>query len=115
MQSLNPIFDRLKTNSRGFWKVYRWLIILFLISLIADGISTVCFMLRAGAELELHPAIYFVSTILGPIAGPVVSVIAKGLGGVIVAVYCRRFAAYIFAAGIIISFFAAWYNVRYAL
>jgi hypothetical protein len=113
-KSFGFVLERFKKNCRGFWGAYHWLIILFVISLIADGGSTIYCMLRAGPEVELHPAIYIVARTLGPIAGPLCSVVAKTVAGIMVAVYCRRFAGYIFVAGAIISFWAAWYNVTYS-
>lgn len=109
------IFQTFKTNSRGFWKAYRGLIILFIVSLIADGASTIYFMLRIGPQAEIHPAIHFVSKlqVLGPIAGPTVSVVAKAVAGITVGIYWRRFAAYVFIAATVISFWAAWYNLAY--
>ena len=115
MELLGLKLERLRKNSQGFWQVHQALIVLFIISLVTDGASTVYFMLRTGPQAELHPAIYVVSIMLGPIAGPVVSVIVKAIAGICLGVYCRRFAVYIFLAAIIISFLAAWYNVTQVL
>jgi len=117
MRALTSSFERFKRNSRGFWRVYWWIVLLFVGALAADGTTTIYFMLKAGAEAELHPVIRVVSIILGPIARPVLSVIAKAFSGkafsgIIVAVYCRRFAAYILIAGTIVSLYAAWYNIK---
>jgi hypothetical protein len=68
-------------------------------------------MLIEGPEVEIHPIIRFISKALGPVVGPVIAAIGKALAGIIVCVFCKRFAAYIFTAASIISFWAAWYNI----
>ena len=108
----NRIINRFRENSRGFWKKYKWLIVIFALAIILDSCSTIYFMIAEGTEIELHPAVRFLSTrILGPILGPVFSVICKVSAGIIVAIYCRKFAPYIFLAASIISVWAAWYNI----
>jgi len=76
-----------------------------------DAGSTMYFMLREGPEAEMHIAIRFVSEIFGPIAGPLIGAVGKAVAGVLVGIYIRRFAAYIFVTASIISFWAAWYNM----
>ena len=77
-----------------------------------DSLSTIHFMLKYGAAAEAHPAVYFVSLILGPVAGPLLGLLGKAAAGLIVAIYCRRFAHYLFITAIIISLWAAWYNIN---
>ena len=69
------------------------------------------FMLKEGPDAEMHLAIRFVSKVLGPIAGPLIGAIGKTVAGVLVGIFCRRFAAYIFVTASIISLWAAWYNI----
>ncbi len=108
----NIIIDRFKGNYRYVLSTYRWLIIVFIIALICDGASTIYFMLNEGPESELHPAIKFVSAeILGPVFGPIAGIAGKAIAGIAVAIYLKRFAPYIFIAAIILSFWAAWYNI----
>jgi len=83
----------------------------FAIALFCDGASTIHFMLREGPEVEIHPAIRFISRILGPVAGPLAATIGKVAAGIIVGVYFRRLAGYIFVTASIISFWAGWYNI----
>ena len=98
-------------NYGGFWKDYRWFIVVFIVSLFCDAGSTMHFMLREGPDAEMHLGIRFVSRIFGPIAGPLIGAIGKAVAGVLVGIFCRRFAGYIFVTASIISFWAAWYNM----
>ena len=68
-------------------------------------------MLKDGPDFELHIGFVFVSRLFGPIFGPLLGGIAKIVAGIIVSIYCRKFAPYILLAGSIISFWAAWYNI----
>ena len=106
------IATKLRENSRGFWQAYRWFIAVFALALLCDAASTVHFMLLPEPDADAHPAINFLcSGMLGPIAGPLFAAIAKLAIGVAIAVYCRRFAVFIFVAVSAISFWAAWYNI----
>ena len=87
------------------------MLIVFVVSLFCDAASTVYFMLKLGPGPELNPAVKIVAMIAGPIAGPLLSALAKTVAGILVAIYCRRFAAYILLLVSFISFWAAWYNV----
>ena len=107
----NWLVTKFRKNYRGFWQDYRWFLVVFIVSLFCDAGSTMHFMLREGPDAEMHIVIRFLAKILGPIAGPLVGAILKTAAGVIVGVYCRRFAAYIFVTASIISFWAAWYNL----
>jgi len=106
------VITKFRENCRWFWKDYRWFIVVFALALLCDAASTVYFMLESGPETELHPVIQFISSrVLGPIAGPLFAALAKLTAGIVVAVYCRKFAVYIFSVVSVISFWAAWYNV----
>ena len=105
------LVSKFRENYRGFWKDYRWFVVVFVISLFCDAASTMHFMLREGPDVEMHIVIRFISQALGPVAGPLVGAVGKAVAGVIVGVFCRRFAAYIFVTASIISFWAAWYNM----
>ena len=48
---------------------------------------------------------------MGPVAGPLAAAAGKAIVGIALAVYLRKFAAYLFATASIISFWAAWYNI----
>lgn len=109
--SLGRIVERFRENYRGFWRGLVWVVGIYFVALLCDGLSTIWFMVRIGAEGELHPVVKLVSQILGPVAGPLVAVLGKGAAGIIVAVWFRRWAAIILVAVAAISFWAAWYNV----
>jgi len=102
---------RFRSNSKGFWKQYKWLIIIFVTALICDCASTVYFMLHTGPESELHPGVQYASELLGPVAGPIIIMILKCIAGIAVSIYLRKYALYIFVAGSGIFFWAAWYNI----
>ena len=106
------IVTKLRENSRGFWQTYRWFILVFALAVLCDAASTVYFLSQPDPDMEAHPAINFLcSNMLGPVAGPLFAAIAKLAIGIVIAVYCRRFAICIFVAVSAISFWAAWYNL----
>ncbi|MHC4271578.1 MAG: hypothetical protein ACYST2_04620 [Planctomycetota bacterium] len=105
------IRDRFLQNHTGFWQMYRWFIAIFIVAIFCDALSTIHFMNRIGIEAELHPAFYLVSKIFGPNLGPMLGAAGKVMAGFAVAIYCRQYAAHIFLAASIISFWAAWYNI----
>ena len=108
---MGRIVEKFRDNYRGFWRAYRWFIVVFVVAVFCDVASTIYFMTRESAPEETHPVIRMVSRVFGPIIGPLLSGIGKAVAGVIVAIYCRRFAVYIFVLAAIISLWAAWYNV----
>ena len=107
----NPAAARFRNNARGFWGAYRWVVIVFLVSLFCDAASTIHFMVKVGPELEIHPMVRIAARIIGPVAGPLFGALVKALGGIVVAIYCRRFAPHILILASLISFWAAWYNI----
>lgn len=108
---MRKVASRFRKNYKGFWSQYGWLAGVFVLAVLCDGISTVHFMMHEGVEKELHPAIYSVSLLLGPVAGPMVGSCIKAVAGIGLAIYLRRFAVYIFILASALSFWAAWYNV----
>jgi hypothetical protein len=102
---------RLWQNYKDLWAKYHWVILIFYFSLLCDACSTIYFMLKYGQDSEIHPAIYFVSKIFGPIAKPLIGAVAKAMAGILIATYCKRFAVYIFLLVSIISLGATWYNI----
>jgi len=105
------LINRFRENWRGFWKTYSWLTAIFVVALFCDAASTIHFMLRAGPEVEIHPIIRCISRAMGPVAGPLATAVGKAIAGIALAVYLRKFAAYLFVTASIISFWAAWYNI----
>ena len=107
----SAIKERFVDNWQGFLKAHRWILIVFVLALLADGLSTIHFMLQTGPEEEMHPAVNIAARILGPILGPMVGVAGKAIAGLIVAVYWRRIGWIILLLVSIISVWAAWYNM----
>lgn len=105
------VATRFRINSIGFWKKFRLLIIIFVLALLCDAMSTVYFMQKTGPESELHLGVQFMSELLGPVAGPLTGMVLKANAGIAVAIYLRKYAVHIFVTGSIISFWAAWYNM----
>ena len=105
------VITRFRDNYQGFWKAYRWFLTVFVVAILCDAASTIYFMTSSGPDFEEHPAIRIVSMLFGPFVGPLIGAIAKILTGILVAIYCRRWAVHILLTVSILSFWAAWYNV----
>ena len=78
------IVDKFRTNAAGFWNTYRWLIIIFLIALLCDALSTCHFMYFGDPDSEIHPAIRLAAKIFGPIFGPLLGFVGKAVVGIII-------------------------------
>jgi len=107
---MHKIKERFVRNAKGLWNANKCILIFYTIALLADGISTIHFMLNDGVDTELHPAVNIAARITGPVLGPLIGVIGKAIAGVIVAIYWRRIAWIILLMISIVSFWAAWYN-----
>lgn len=110
-RTAHPAVLRFRNNARGFWTAYRWVLVLFVVSLFCDAASTIHFMLELGPEPEIHPMVRIAAMIAGPVAGPLLGAMAKVVAGLLVSIYCRRWAAYILILASLISLWAAWYNI----
>ena len=106
-----PVTDRLATNYQGYWQRYYWLLIVTFIAALADLMSTIRFMTAEGIEQELHPAIRIVAFITGPIVGPIIGKLAQLAAILLVTLYTRRIAIFIFIAATMMYSWAAWYNI----
>lgn len=104
----NFILERLRRNYMGFWRWYWWLAAIFVIAVLCDIASTVQFMTREPGMGDVHPGIQEAANVFGPIVGPIVGAIGKIGGGILVAIYLRRWAWLIFSVGVILAFWAAW-------
>jgi len=109
--SYKKIIERYRRNVPGFWNAYRWVIILFIIALLSDALSTCHFMLYGDIDSEIHLGIWLAAKIFSPILGPLISFVGKAVAGIFICIYLRRWAIYIFIPIIILSFWAAWYNL----
>ena len=107
---MNKIKERFIQNSNDFWNTHKWVLALYGVALLADGISTIHFMLAEGTETELHPVVNIAARITGPVLGPLIGVLGKAVAGIIVAIYWRRIAWIILLVVGVVSFWAAWYN-----
>lgn len=103
--------QRFRQNWPGFLKTHRWLTLGFVGALLCDALSTVYFMRTRPADEELHPVVNIAAQFLGPILGPLFGFAAKAMAGICVAVYCRRWARHVLGVAIVISLWAAWYNI----
>lgn len=106
-----PVSDRLVTNYQGYWRRYQWLFIATVLASTADLLTTIRFMHMDGIEQELHPAIRIVSWLFGPLIGPVLGKLAQLAAIVLVTVYARKLAVYVFFTATVMYSWAAWYNV----
>ena len=98
-------------NWEGYIRKYRVLLVLTILAALADADSTVCFMCRTGPDAEGHSAIRLVSIVFGPVLEPIISKLCQLSVIVILTIYLRRWAIYIFVTVIILYAWAAWYNV----
>jgi hypothetical protein len=110
VRSIRDIVERFRTNWSGYIREYHLFLALTILAALADAASTVCFMLRAGPDVEGHPAVRLVSMVLGPVFGPILGKLCQFAAVVALTVYLRRWAACIFVAVIVLYVWAAWYN-----
>lgn len=111
VRSIDDVVMRMRANWPGYVSAYRVLLILVVLAAAADGLSTVFFMLIRGPYEEAHPVIRWISMHLGPILGPFVGKALQIAALVVVTVYLRRWAVYLFVSAIILYAWAAWYNI----
>ncbi len=108
---MSAVVDRFTRNRQGFFRSHRLLIVVFLAALLCDALSTTYFMLTLDSPEELHPVVNWVSRFFGPFVGPMIGFVGKATAGLCVAIYLRRWVAYVLIPASVISFWAAWYNV----
>lgn len=106
-----PISGTLIANARGYWGRCGRLFVVVAVAAYADMLSTIWFMHIDGIEHELHPIIRFVAGAFGPLAGPVIGKVGQLAGILLLTLYLRRLAVYIFVATTIMYSWAAWYNL----
>lgn len=107
----HAVEERFRRNAEGFYEAYRWYFVVFVVALLCDAASTSYFILRDGWQEEIHPLVQLSARAFGPFTGPLLAAVAKAFAGLVVAIYCRRYAAYVFLAPAFISLWAAWYNI----
>lgn len=111
IKSLDDIAIRLRENWVGYVHEYRIFLMLVVLASLADMASTIHFMVYAGPNVELHPTVRFVSVFFGPWLGPVLGKAIQVIVIVVLTVFLRRQAIFIFIPVIILYTWAAWYNV----
>ncbi|MBN1846550.1 MAG: hypothetical protein JW810_12750 [Sedimentisphaerales bacterium] len=108
---VHPIIQRFECNCRGFWNRYRWYIVFFSLAIFCDALSTIHFMHQDGHEVELHPLYRRAAELFGYTCGPLLGFGFKLTTGILVCIYLRNWARYIFLSVTVISFWASWYNI----
>jgi hypothetical protein len=111
IRSIDDIVTRLRENWVGYVHEYRVFLVLVVLASLADMASTIHFMVYAGPEAELHPTVRFLSVFFGPFLGPVLGKAVQFTVIIVLTVFLRRWAIFIFIPVIILYFWAAWYNV----
>ncbi len=92
----------------------RGLAFLFIIAVCCDTLSTIHFMTilgPMGPSFEINPLFRLAAVGYGSVVGPLLCCLFKIIAGFYVAWRLGRWAPYMFITGIIISFWAAWYNM----
>lgn len=108
MDTLGRNIDR---AFQDFWKKHRVLSILLLAALIFDTVSTIHFMQQDGIELEIHPLVRASAMLLGPVSGTILTAFFfRAVAGLMLAVYLRRFSAWVLIIPIITSTIAGLIN-----
>ena len=108
---LPGLIHRMRINANGFVRRFFWLLLLVAIAGLADMLTTIHVMLRDGARAEAHPAIRFVATLFGPVAGPILGKTCQLACVVLVAIYLRPWAVYLLVLVAFLYGWAAWYNL----
>jgi len=111
LRSIDDVVTRLRENWVGYVHEYRVFLVLVVLASLADMASTMHFMLYAGPQAELHPTVRFLSEYLGPFLGPFLGKAIQVTVIIVVTVFLRRRAIFIFIPVIILYAWAAWYNV----
>jgi hypothetical protein len=111
IRSIRDIAERLQANWNGYLTQYWMFLTLLALAAIADMLSTVFFMVIDGPHAERHPMIRLISIVLGPVTGPVIGKLLQFAAVIVVTVFLRRWALYIFVTVIILYAWAAAYNV----
>lgn len=108
---MNTISRNIEQAFQEFWKKHRVLSILLLAALIFDTVSTIHFMQTDGIEYEIHPLVRASAMLLGPVQGTILSAFFfRAVAGLMLAIYLRRFSAWVLVIPIITSTLAGLIN-----
>lgn len=105
------LFFKVKPTLLTYVSRYHLFILFYLLTLIADTISTSIFMRHLGAESEFHPLVALLSVQFGIIAGPILGAVFKAVGCFWITFTYQRFAVAIFLIASAGYLFATWYNI----
>ena len=111
MKTFNDLICRFRNNSKGYIRTFRYFLLATVMACLLDMISTIYFMSRYGTTEEIHPAIRLVSLVFGPIIGPLLGKTCQLLGVILLTIFFRSIAKYIFLVIIILYAWASWYNI----
>jgi len=111
LRSFDDVKTRLRENWVGYVHEYRVFLVLVVLASLADMASTIHFMLYAGPQAEVHPTVRFASEFFGPWLGPMLGKAIQFTVIIVLTVFLRRWAIFIFIPVIILYSWAAWYNV----
>lgn len=103
--------ERIKSEWISIWQSCRWLVVLVIVALLLDAMSTIHFMQYWGPEAELHPAVRLFSSLFGTVAGPILSALCKMIATLIVLFYLKSLAPVILFSVSVVSLFAFFYNL----
>ena len=95
---------------RRFWNAYRKYLVIFLLALAVDTVSTIHFMITTGPEQEFHPVVRIAACLYGPVIGPILMAFYKALGAMVVVLYWEKLAAPLFTTAAVCYLFAGFYN-----
>lgn len=95
---------------RQFWNTNQKYLILFLLALAVDTLSTIHFMAFSGPEQEFHPLVRMAAFAYGPVAGPILAAAYKLLAALIVVLYWNKLTAAILTTAAVFYLFAGFYN-----
>ena len=105
------VVDRFRRNSAGYFREFRLFLAITFVAALLDVLSRIHFMKLEGPDQEVHPAVRIVSNVFGPVAGPVVGKLCQ-LGAIIlVTIWLRPQAKYIFLVVVVLYCWSAWFNV----
>ncbi len=111
IRSFSDVTERLQANWDGYLTRYWVFLVLLALAAIADMLSTVFFMIIDGPEAEGHPVIRLLSIVLGPVSGPIIGKCGQFAAAIVLTVFLRRWAIYIFITAIMLYAWAAVYNI----
>ena len=105
------VVDRFRRNSVGYFTEFRFFLAITFVAALLDGLSTIHFMKLDGPDQEMHPAVRIVSNVFGTVAGPVIGKVCQLAAIMLVTIYLRPQAKYIFLVVVVLYGWAAWFNV----